>query len=102
MIRAWVCGPGNRNALWRKRLKTRPDYGASVVVGRRATACLWSAGKPRTGRRGAALSVVRVKEEHTVQQPNALFTTLGNMAQKPAVRFDKLFQKLYNVELWLL
>ena len=24
------------------------------------------------------------------------------MALKPEVRFDKLFQKLYNVELWLL
>src|SRR5258708_39645497 len=24
------------------------------------------------------------------------------MAQKPEVQFDKLFQKLYNVELWLL
>ena len=37
-----------------------------------------------------------------MQQPNALFTTLGNMAQKPVVRFDKLYPKLYNVELWLL
>jgi hypothetical protein len=24
------------------------------------------------------------------------------MAQKPEVRFDKLFQKLYNVKLWLM
>jgi group II intron reverse transcriptase/maturase len=43
-----------------------------------------------------------MKEEHAVQEPNALLTTLSNMALKPAVRFDKLFQKLYNVELWLL
>jgi len=43
-----------------------------------------------------------MKEEHTVQQPNALLTTLSNMALKPEVTFDKLFQKLYNVELWLL
>ena len=37
-----------------------------------------------------------------MQDPNALLTTLSNMALKPEVRFDKLFQKLYNVELWLL
>jgi retron-type reverse transcriptase len=43
-----------------------------------------------------------MKEEHTVQDPNALLTTLSSMALKPEVRFDKLFQKLYNVELWLL
>src|SRR5258708_33821226 len=43
-----------------------------------------------------------MKEEHTVQDPNALLTTLSNMALKPEVTFDKLFQKLYNVELWLL
>ena len=27
---------------------------------------------------------------------------LSKMAQKPEVQFDKLFQKLYNIELWLL
>ncbi len=43
-----------------------------------------------------------MKEEHPVQDPNALLTTLSNMALKPEVTFDKLFQKLYNVELWLL
>src|SRR5260221_1006740 len=43
-----------------------------------------------------------MKEEHRVQHPNALLTTLSNMALKPEVTFDKLFQKLYNVELWLL
>jgi group II intron reverse transcriptase/maturase len=37
-----------------------------------------------------------------VQNPNALLTILSKMAQKPEVRFEKLFQKLYNVELWLL
>ena len=37
-----------------------------------------------------------------MQHPNALLTTLSNMALKPEVTFDKLFQKLYNVELWLL
>jgi len=43
-----------------------------------------------------------MKEEHPVQDPNALLTTLSKMALKPEVTFDKLFQKLYNVELWLL
>ena len=37
-----------------------------------------------------------------MQEPNALLTTLSNMALKPEVIFDKLFQKLYNYELWLL
>ena len=37
-----------------------------------------------------------------MQDPNALLTTLSNMALKPEVIFDKLYQKLYNVELWLL
>ncbi len=41
-------------------------------------------------------------EEHTVQQPTILLAILSKMAQKPGVQFDKLFQKLYNVELWLL
>jgi hypothetical protein len=41
-------------------------------------------------------------EEHTVQQPTVLLARLSKMAQKPEVQFDKLFQKLYNVELWLL
>ena len=37
-----------------------------------------------------------------MQNPNALLTILSKMAQKPEVRFEKLFQKLYNVDLWLL
>jgi hypothetical protein len=37
-----------------------------------------------------------------VQQPNTLLAILSKMARKPEVQFDKLFQKLYNVELWLL
>ncbi len=41
-------------------------------------------------------------EEHTVQQPTVLLAILSKMAQKPEVQFDKLFQKLSNVELWLL
>jgi len=43
-----------------------------------------------------------MKEEHAVQHPNAVLTTLSNRTLKPEVKFDKLFQKLYNVELWLL
>ncbi len=42
------------------------------------------------------------KKEHTVQQPTILLAILSKMAQKPGVQFDKLFQKLYNVDLWLL
>jgi len=37
-----------------------------------------------------------------VQEPNILLAILGKMAQKPEVKFDKLFQKLYNPELWLM
>ncbi len=37
-----------------------------------------------------------------MQHPNAILTTLSQMARKPEVKFDKLFQKLYNIELWLL
>jgi group II intron reverse transcriptase/maturase len=37
-----------------------------------------------------------------VQDPNILLAILSGMAQKPEVKFDKLFQKLYNVELWLM
>src|SRR5260370_13186417 len=43
-----------------------------------------------------------MKEEHTVQDPNARVKTLSNMALKQEVRLDKLFKKRYNVELWLL
>jgi hypothetical protein len=42
------------------------------------------------------------KEEHTVQQPTILLAILSKMAQKPEIQFEKLFQKLYNIELWLL
>lgn len=37
-----------------------------------------------------------------MQQPNTLLAILSKMAQKPEVQFDKLFQKLYNADLWLL
>ena len=37
-----------------------------------------------------------------MQEPNTLLAILRAMAQKPEVTFDKLFQKLYNIELWLL
>ena len=37
-----------------------------------------------------------------MQDPNILLAILGQMAQKPEVKFDKLFPKLYNVELWLM
>ena len=37
-----------------------------------------------------------------MQDPNILLTILSSMASKPEVKFDKLFQKLYNVELWLM
>jgi group II intron reverse transcriptase/maturase len=37
-----------------------------------------------------------------VQDPKVLLTILGKMAQKPEVTFDKLFQKLYNVDLWVM
>lgn len=37
-----------------------------------------------------------------MQNPNVLLTILSRMAQKPEVRFEKLFQKLYNTDLWLM
>jgi group II intron reverse transcriptase/maturase len=37
-----------------------------------------------------------------VQNPNVLLTTLSRMAQKAEVKFDKLFQKLYNTDLWMM
>lgn len=37
-----------------------------------------------------------------MQNPNILLTVLSSMSCKPEVQFDKLFQKLYNVELWLM
>lgn len=36
------------------------------------------------------------------QQPKILLAILGKMALKPQVKFDNLYPKLYNVELWLL
>jgi retron-type reverse transcriptase len=36
------------------------------------------------------------------QQPKILLAILGKMGQKPEVKFDDLYPKLYNVELWLL
>jgi len=35
------------------------------------------------------------------QDPNAFLTILGKMTVKPEVKFDNLFPKLYNPELWL-
>ncbi len=37
-----------------------------------------------------------------MQHPNAILTTLSKMTLKPEVKFAKLYQKLYNTELWLL
>jgi len=37
-----------------------------------------------------------------VQNPNILLTILSSMACKPEVKFEKLFPKLYNIELWLM
>lgn len=37
-----------------------------------------------------------------MQDPNILLTMLSRMAQKPEVKFDRLFQKPYNTDLWLM
>jgi group II intron reverse transcriptase/maturase len=37
-----------------------------------------------------------------VQNPKKFRVILGKMAQKPTVQFDKLFPKLYNLELWMM
>lgn len=37
-----------------------------------------------------------------MQQAENLLAILGRMGCKPQVKFDKLFQKLYNVNLWLM
>src|SRR6266700_3926110 len=60
---------------------------------------------PESGVQGEGTQVFQwqeTKEEHTVQDPNTLLAILRTMAQKPEVKFDKLFQKLYNIDLWLL
>src|SRR6266566_2744909 len=88
--------------LWQKCLKIRPDDGASVVVGQGSNDLSKECGKATYRAKGRRFSVVRRREEHTVQHPNAILTTLSQMARKPEVKFDKLFQKLYNIELWLL
>lgn len=54
------------------------------------------------GRRNAGSLLASGKEEHIVQQPNILLAILSKMALKPEVKFDQLYPKLYNVELWLL
>jgi group II intron reverse transcriptase/maturase len=53
--------------------------------------------------KGGRLSIVsQYQEAHTVQNPNVLLTILSSMAKKPQIQFGKLFQKLYNKELWLM
>ncbi len=37
-----------------------------------------------------------------MQNPRKFLVILGKMAQQPTVQFDKLFQKLYNLELWMM
>lgn len=37
-----------------------------------------------------------------MQNPNVLLTILSRMTQKSEVKFDKLFQKLYNTDLWMM
>ncbi len=37
-----------------------------------------------------------------MQDPRKFLVILGKMAQKPIVQFDKLYQKLYNLELWMM
>jgi len=37
-----------------------------------------------------------------VQNPNVLLMILSSMAQKPHVKFEKLYPKLYNTELWVM
>ena len=37
-----------------------------------------------------------------MQDPNVLLTILNSMAQKPHIKFDKLYPKLYNTELWVM
>lgn len=37
-----------------------------------------------------------------MQNPNVLLTILSRMTQKPEVKFDKLFQKLFNTDLWMM
>lgn len=51
---------------------------------------------------GTQIFSCKRREEHAVQHPNAILTTLSKMALKPEVTFEKLYQKLYNAELWLL
>jgi group II intron reverse transcriptase/maturase len=87
--------------LWPKSLKIRPDDGAFVVVDGATT--IQGAREGRVQGEGTQVfHLQEEKEEHTVQQPNTLLAILSKMAQKPEVQFDKLYPKLYNIELWLL
>jgi group II intron reverse transcriptase/maturase len=84
-----------------KRLKIRPDHGAFVVV----VGVTPHQGVLESSTQGEGTQVFQLqagKEEHIVQEPNTLLAILSKMALKPEVTFDKLFQKLYNIELWFL
>jgi hypothetical protein len=83
------------------RLKIGPGNGAGVVV---AEVTLRQ-GARESRVQGEGQQIFRwsvIREEHIVQEPNTLLTILSKMGQKPDVKFDKLFPKLYNVELWLM
>ena len=69
----------------------------------RSNARSWRTLTACTRRRLAGSSLARGKGgAHSATKPKILLAILGKMALKPEVKFDKLYPKLYNVELWLL
>src|SRR5258707_3583497 len=91
----------NAERLWQSCLKLGLGHGACVVVaGVTPRHGAWESHVQGEGKQ--IFHIVRVREEHTVQDPTVLLTILGRMATKPEVKFDTLFPKLYNTDLWLL
>ncbi len=87
--------------LWRQLLKITPGYGGFTVVVR-VTPHHGELESSSQGEGNQVLHLQGGKEEHLVpQKPKILLAILGKMALKPEVKFDNLYSKLYNVELWL-
>src|SRR5258707_4350017 len=89
----------NAERLWQSCLKIGLGHGACVVVaGVTPRHGSWESHVQGEGKQ--IFHIVRVREQHTVLDPTVLLTILGPMATEPEVKFDTLFPKLYNTDLW--
>jgi len=85
----------------KKHLKIRRGNGVGVVVvGVTTHRGAWESHVQGEGRQ--VFQLRGICEEHKVQDPNIQLAILSKMAQKPLVKFDKLYPKLYNTHLWLM